>query len=90
MAPYVTQKVKLLILCGATANAIANAVTGYEEYDGNPEIVFTQNLAEAVKVAHDRAQQGDIVTLSPACASFDALPNFAQRGKFFKERVNEL
>ena len=51
LAPYVTQKVKLLILCGATANAIANAVTGYEEYDGNPEIVFTQNLAEAVKVS---------------------------------------
>ena len=90
LAPYVSEKVKLLILCGPTANAIADAVKSYEKYDGSPEIVFTQNLAESVQVAHDRAQQGDIVTLSPACASFDAFPNFAQRGKFFKEMVNKL
>lgn len=90
LAPYVVDKVKLLFLCGPTANAIADAVKGYEGYNGSPEIIFTNNLAESVQQAHDRAQQGDIVTLSPACASFDAFPNFAQRGKFFKEMVNKL
>lgn len=90
LAPYVADKVKLLLLCGPTANAISDAVKAYEKYDGSPEIVFTKDLAEAIQVAHDRAQQGDIVTLSPACASFDAFPNFAQRGKFFKEMVNKL
>ena len=36
------------------------------------------------------AESGDIVTLSPACASFDAFPNFVARGNYFKELVNKL
>ncbi len=90
MAPYVTEKVKLLILCGDTAEKIEAAVRGYSEYNNNPEIIRVKNVSEAVALAHERAQSGDIVTLSPACASFDAYPNFAARGKHFKELVNEL
>ena len=45
---------------------------------------------EAVKTAHAKAEAGDIVTLSPACASFDAYPNFMARGNHFKELVGEL
>ncbi len=41
-------------------------------------------------LAHKTAVSGDIVTLSPACASFDAYPNFAVRGNHFKKLVNEL
>ena len=41
-------------------------------------------------VASEMAVSGDIVALSPACASFDAYPNFVARGKHFKELVNNL
>ncbi|MBR6743340.1 MAG: UDP-N-acetylmuramoyl-L-alanine--D-glutamate ligase [Clostridia bacterium] len=91
MAPYVTEKVKLLLLCGPTADAIEAAVMSDENYsDGCPEIIKTASLEESIELAHKRAVSGDIVTLSPACASFDAFPNFAARGKFFKEKVNNL
>ncbi|MBO5725522.1 MAG: UDP-N-acetylmuramoyl-L-alanine--D-glutamate ligase [Clostridia bacterium] len=90
MAPYVTQKVKLLLLSGPTAKKIEKAVVEHENYNGSPEIIHVENIAEAVKIAHERAVSGDIVTLSPACASFDAFPNFASRGNYFKELVNKL
>ena len=91
MAPYITEKVKLLLLCGTTAEKIENCVREYEGYsEGSPEIIRVANIEEAVKVAHERAVSGDVVTLSPACASFDAFPNFAARGNYFKEVVNKL
>lgn len=90
LAPYLVDKVKLLILCGNTAEAIANALKEYKEYKGDPEIVFVKDIAEAVNVAHERAQSGDIVTLSPASASFDAFPNFVARGRYYKDLVLKL
>ena len=90
LAPYVVQKVKKLFLCGDTAEKIAQSIREYEGYNGCPEIVMTENLEHAVNEAHKAATQGDIVTLSPACASFDAFPNFAARGNYFKELVNNL
>ena len=91
MAPYVVDKVKLLLLCGPTAEAIEAAVKADPNYrEGCPEIIHTNNLDESIDLAHSRAVAGDIVTLSPACASFDAFPNFAARGRFFKEKVMAL
>ena len=91
MAPYVTSKVKLLLLCGPTADAIEKAVKADADYkEGFPQIIKTANLEESINIAHEKAVSGDIVTLSPACASFDAFPNFAARGKFFKEKVMKL
>ena len=90
MAPYVISKVKTLILTGPTAEKIEKAVTEHPEYKGNPEIIKAGSLDDAVKIAYGTAVQGDIVTLSPACASFDAFPNFAVRGNYFKELVNKL
>lgn len=90
LMPYLVDKVKKLYLCGATADKIENCLKNYEGYKGSPEIVRVKDIEEAVKCAHRDAVSGDIVTLSPACASFDAFPNFAQRGNFFKKVVNSL
>jgi len=90
LAPEVVEHVKLLVLCGATANAIRAAVTSYEGYHGEPEIVEAATLQEAVDAAAARAEAGDIVTLSPACAAFDQFANFMERGKAFKAMVQAL
>ena len=91
MVPYIIQKVKLLILTGPTADKIEKAVKDNPKYMGyNPDIVRAKDLTEAVAIAHKNAVNGDIVTLSPACASFDVFPNFAVRGDKYKELVNSL
>ena len=54
------------------------------------DIKTVSSLDEAVDVAKKIARSGDIVTLSPACASFDMFPNFMARGNVFKEIVNSL
>ena len=91
MAPYVTEKVKLLILNGPTADKIEAAVKKDDNYKvDNLKIVRVSDFQEAVKVAHEMAVPGDVVALSPACASFDAYPNFVARGKHFKELVEKL
>lgn len=90
MVPYVLEKVEKLYLCGHTAEKIESAVKADSNYNGKPEIVRVANLEEAVKTAFSDSKSGDIVTLSPACASFDAFPNFMARGNYFKELVNKL
>lgn len=90
LAPEIVEHVKLLILCGATADAIRSAVTGYAGYHGEPEMVEVKTLQEAVDLAAARAERGDIVTLSPACAAFDQFANFMERGRVFKQMVNAL
>ena len=91
MVPYIIDKVKLLILTGPTADKIEAAVKKDAKYMGyNPSIIRANDLTESVEIAHKNAVSGDIVTLSPACASFDAFPNFAVRGDKFKELVNAL
>ncbi len=90
MVPYVIDKVEKLYLCGDTADKIENAVRSSEDYKGYPEIVRTKDIKEALEKSLEFTKSGDIVTLSPACASFDAFPNFAARGNYFKELVNKL
>ena len=90
LMPHIVERVKLLYLCGATADKIEECLKNYSGYDGTPEVVRVKDIEEAVKRANAIAEKGDIVTLSPACASFDAYPNFAARGNHFKEVVNKL
>ena len=90
MAPYVIEKVKLLLLSGPTAEKIEAAIKEHPDYKGAPEIIKVKNIDEAVKIAKEKATSGDVVTLSPACASFDAFPNFTARGNHFKKLVEEL
>ena len=90
LAPYIIEKVKLMTLSGPTADAIEKAVITHPDYKGSPEIIKVSDIKEAVDIIHKRAVNGDIVTLSPACASFDAFANFEARGKYFKDLVNNL
>ena len=89
LGPEIVEHVKLLVLCGATADKIRAAVEQAPDYrPGCPEILDVTPFTAAVEAARDRAHPGDVVTLSPACAAFDQFKNFAERGKFFKSIVN--
>ena len=91
MAETVCDRVKLLILMGVTAEKIEKAVTSAKNYDpAKTRILHADSMEQAVEIAHREAKQGDIVTLSPACASFDWYPNFEVRGQHFKRLVGEL
>ncbi len=90
MVPFVLEKVEKLLLCGDTAEKIKKAVLSDKNYNGTPEIIEVEDIAEAVAFAQKNAKSGDIVTLSPASASFDKFPNFVARGNYFKEQVNKL
>ncbi|MEQ8154135.1 MAG: UDP-N-acetylmuramoyl-L-alanine--D-glutamate ligase [Clostridiaceae bacterium] len=83
--------IKELILLGATKDKIEEAFLQLNKDKGIEIPIHTVNsLEEAVKVAKDISKPGDVVTLSPACASFDMFSNFAIRGIKFKEIVNNL
>lgn len=89
LGPEVNEHVKLLILCGATAGVIRRAVEQAENYRGL-EIADVEDYREAVSLARSRAEEGDVVMLSPASTSFDRFANFMERGRVFKEIVNAL
>ena len=83
--------VKTVLLCGATADKIEAAVKAAPDYaEGKPHLVRFNKLDDVIAYAAQTAEQGDIVLFSPACASFDQFPNFAARGRYFKEKVNQL
>lgn len=91
MSEAINSKVKSLILLGATADKIEAAVKGYSGYDENIcRIYRVETMEEAVEKAREIAKSGDIVTLSPASASFDHYKNFEERGKHYKGIVNAL
>ena len=76
-----------VLLFGATAAAIAAAI---EAAGGGPEVVRVPDLAAAVEVAAAGARPGQVVLLSPSCASYDHFRDFEQRGWLFKRLVAAL
>lgn len=84
LASAIRRRVKQLILIGEAAPLIANAVEGYRPV----ERVGT--LKEAVELALSGADRGDVVLLSPACASFDMFVDYQDRGRQFKALVQSL
>lgn len=84
-------KIKILILFGNTKYKIKEAFESViEEKKISLLIIMVQNLEEAVCKARSLAKNGDVVTLSPACASFDMFTNFEERGNKFKEIVSKM
>ena len=89
LGPVINDHVKLLILCGATAGVIRQSTEQASNYEGL-EIVDVADYHQAVALADSRAQDGDVVILSPASTSFDRFANFMERGRVFKDIVNSL
>ena len=79
-------KVKKLVLIGQTAQLIADTAAKH----GFTDVVFADNLKEAVDICAKEAEPGEAVLLSPACASWGQFDNYEQRGDMFKEYVNQL
>jgi UDP-N-acetylmuramoylalanine--D-glutamate ligase len=80
------QKVKYLVLLGQTREQIAETARRH----GFHNIIMVNNLQDAVKVSAEKAQSGDAVLLSPACASWGMFENYEERGRLFKEYVREM
>lgn len=93
LGPYLADHVKKLILIGATSDKILKSLTDETEKTGKGADVEVHRAAtyeEAVALAGDGAEAGDIILLSPASTSFDMFKNFEQRGNLFKSIVNSL
>ncbi|WP_036608709.1 UDP-N-acetylmuramoyl-L-alanine--D-glutamate ligase [Oribacterium sp. P6A1] len=79
-------RVKYLVLIGQTRNLIADCAKKY----GFTNVMFAEDMDEAVKDCAAYADAGDYVLLSPACASWGMFPNYEERGRIFKECVMAL
>lgn len=91
LGPEVVEHVKRLYLTGDTAQKIRAAVEQAAGFDPQTlPIVETGDLKEAVEAACRAAEPGDVVLMSPACASFDKYKNFMERGEAFKAIVAAL
>jgi len=101
LGEIIARKAKAAILIGKTASKIAAAInnakmslqeaqqrSNLKPHDTKVDLV--DSLAEAVELANQHAQNGDVVVLSPACASYDMFENYEQRGRKFTELVREL
>ena len=84
LSPLIKEKVKGIVLFGEARLRINDLIGG---------IVRTESAAtlkEAIEVAYRQSAPGDVVLLSPGCASFDEFSNYKERGNFFKEVVRNL
>lgn len=79
-------RVKHLVLLGQTRDKISECCKKY----GFTEIMYAEDMDEAVKACASYADVGDYVLLSPACASWGMFENYEERGRIFKECVNNL
>ena len=84
LVPVINKWAKELVLIGEDAEEIASNF--YKNIPTN----FARDMEDAVGIARDKALPGDVVLLSPACASFDMYKNFQHRGQVFVESVKNL
>ncbi|GAF87848.1 unnamed protein product, partial [marine sediment metagenome] len=84
----IAKDAKTAILLGKTAEKIADAIKASPK--NKTRIEFVNSLAEAVQLANRLSESGDVVLLSPACASYDMFDNFQQRGQEFCRLVHQI
>jgi UDP-N-acetylmuramoylalanine--D-glutamate ligase len=86
LAKLFKEKLRKLILIGETAKEISKSFASF----GFDSYMYADTLENAVKIASREAHKGDIILLSPACASFDMFRDFEDRGDQFKEIVRNI
>jgi UDP-N-acetylmuramoylalanine--D-glutamate ligase len=84
LMPLVQSKVKAIVALGVDNAKIVEA------FQGTVEVVETDSMASAVRKASRLADKGDVVLLSPCCASFDLFENYEDRGRQFKNAIRNL
>ena len=87
LKPLVKEKVKAIVCLGVDNTKIREA---FEGIVGSDRIVETRSAEDAVKESSKLASPGDVVLLSPCCASFDLFTSYEDRGRKFKEAVRML
>ncbi len=90
LAETVVERVKAVVLVGATAEKLEKAIRAKQHRPDQPVISRSKDFDDAVLKASELAEPGDVVLLSPACASYDMFRNFEERGERFREIVREL
>lgn len=84
------QHTKAVVLIGKTAGKIQELILKKKGTKETPSIFLQKTFEEAFRQANSRAKAGDVVLLSPACASYDMFLNYEERGRQFKDMVNAL
>ncbi len=92
MADLALGRVRHLVTLGVTAAKIEEAFASAAVKTGKPlpEMERAETFDDAVMAASRAAQDGDVVLMSPACASYDMFNNFEERGRRFKELAGEI
>ncbi|WP_304459697.1 UDP-N-acetylmuramoyl-L-alanine--D-glutamate ligase, partial [Alicyclobacillus sendaiensis] len=86
LLPDVAGRVRAAVLLGETKDKLCDLV----RRAGVTECAFVSSMEEAVRRASEMAKPGDVVLLSPACASWDMFPSYEVRGSMFKDAVHRL
>ena len=82
--PLVIEKVKKIYAIGSSAEKVFNY------FHKKVKVEIKKDLEEVINIAINETRSGDLVLLSPACASFDMFNNYEHRGDVFKQLINQL
>ena len=88
LGAYIAQRAKAVVLIGQTATKISDAIEAVGASDC--EIRYADSMEQAVNISCELAACGDVVLMSPACASYDMFKNYAERAQAFINAVKTL